>query len=122
ESDFRRDKDLANYPTNGGDDKEEEKEEESSEDDDKEDEDEEEEHLALADFVVLPAIDPVPSVEETEPFETNESVATPTPPPQTIILVSMTRLHRARIYVRLHTLPSLSTEALIAEYAFAPTP
>ncbi|GJZ58335.1 hypothetical protein Tco_0613829 [Tanacetum coccineum] len=34
----------------------------------------------------------------------------------------MTRLHRARIYVRPHTLPSPSTKALIAEYASAPTP
>nr|GEU96500.1 hypothetical protein [Tanacetum cinerariifolium] len=46
----------------------------------------EEEHLALADSNVLPAIDPVPLAEETKPFKTNESTATP-PPPQTIVPV-----------------------------------
>ncbi|GJW61716.1 hypothetical protein Tco_0111051 [Tanacetum coccineum] len=34
----------------------------------------------------------------------------------------MTRLHKARIYVRPHPPPSSSTEALIAEFASAPTP
>ncbi|GJW91585.1 hypothetical protein Tco_0169138 [Tanacetum coccineum] len=67
-----------------------EEEEESSEDDDddeeeeeeasEEDEDEEEEHLAPADSAALPVIDPVPSTEEIEPFETDESAATPPPP------------------------------------------
>ncbi|GJU04095.1 zinc finger, CCHC-type containing protein [Tanacetum coccineum] len=53
--------------------------EESSEDDD----DEEEEHLAPADSTAIasPNIDLVPSAEETEPFETYESAATPPPPP-----------------------------------------
>nr|GEW55188.1 hypothetical protein [Tanacetum cinerariifolium] len=62
-------------------------EEESSEDDDKEeekaskeDEDEKEEYLALADSTILPVTDPFPSAEETEPFETNKSAATPPPP------------------------------------------
>nr|GEW65983.1 putative reverse transcriptase domain-containing protein [Tanacetum cinerariifolium] len=60
--------------------------EESFEDDDDEEdreaseEDEEEEHLASVDSVVLPVIDHVPSAEETEPFETEESAATPPPP------------------------------------------
>nr|GEU95369.1 reverse transcriptase domain-containing protein [Tanacetum cinerariifolium] len=45
-------------------------------DDDKEEEAlEEEEYLALADFVVAPDVDPVPSSEEIEPFETYESAA-----------------------------------------------
>ncbi|GKG26171.1 hypothetical protein Tco_0399317 [Tanacetum coccineum] len=45
--------------------------------------DEEEEHSAPADSVVvaLPATDQVPSAEETEPFETDESAATPPPHP-----------------------------------------
>ncbi|GJS41631.1 hypothetical protein Tco_0566674 [Tanacetum coccineum] len=78
--------DPADYPIDGGD----EEEEESSEDDDdeekvfEEDEDEEKEHLALADSVVLPAIDPVLLAEETKPFETDASAATPLPPPQTL--------------------------------------
>ncbi|GKB20643.1 hypothetical protein Tco_0854566, partial [Tanacetum coccineum] len=56
-------------------------EEEASEED--EDEEEEEEHLAPADSTTAtsPVVDPVPSVEETEPFETDESAATPPPPP-----------------------------------------
>ncbi|GKC03618.1 reverse transcriptase domain-containing protein, partial [Tanacetum coccineum] len=52
----------------------------SSDDDDKE-ASEEEEHLAPADSIIAPAVDPVPSFEETEPFETDESAATPPPPP-----------------------------------------
>ncbi|GJX20401.1 hypothetical protein Tco_0223078 [Tanacetum coccineum] len=78
-------------------------------------EDKEEEHLALADSALLPAIDPVPLAEETKPFETDESAATPPPPPHTIVPSSMTRHHRARIFVRPYTPPSPSTEALIPE-------
>nr|GFB84023.1 hypothetical protein [Tanacetum cinerariifolium] len=63
--------------------------EESSEDDEDDDmdieadEDEEEEHPAPADSVVVAstAADQAPSAEETEPFETDESAATPTPHP-----------------------------------------
>ncbi|GJY65618.1 hypothetical protein Tco_0467856 [Tanacetum coccineum] len=49
----------------------------------KADDEEEKEHPALADStaVALPAIDQAPSAEEIEPFETNESVATPPPHP-----------------------------------------
>ncbi|GJX12698.1 hypothetical protein Tco_0204456 [Tanacetum coccineum] len=57
----------------------EDEEEESS----KYDDDEEEDHLAPSDStaVASPIIDHVPSTKETEPFETNESTATPPPPP-----------------------------------------
>ncbi|GKC47440.1 hypothetical protein Tco_1065162 [Tanacetum coccineum] len=58
------------YPTYGGDDDD---DDDSSDDD----EEEEEEYLALADSVIAPTIDYVPSSEETEPFETDESAATP---------------------------------------------
>nr|GFD30495.1 hypothetical protein [Tanacetum cinerariifolium] len=59
---------------------------EDDEDDDMDidaDEEEEEEHPALADSVViaLTAADQAPSAEETEPFETDESAATPPPRP-----------------------------------------
>ncbi|GJV06817.1 hypothetical protein Tco_1344473 [Tanacetum coccineum] len=60
---------------------------ESSDDDEDDDvdieDDEEEEHLAHADStaVALAAVDHVPSAEETEPFETDESAATPPPHP-----------------------------------------
>nr|GEU94854.1 putative ribonuclease H-like domain-containing protein [Tanacetum cinerariifolium] len=73
--------DPADYPANEGDD-----DDESSNDDDddveedKEDE-EEEEHLALANSSVVPVDDHVPSVEDTEAFVTDESVAIPPPPP-----------------------------------------
>ncbi|GJY71237.1 hypothetical protein Tco_0474940 [Tanacetum coccineum] len=43
-------------------------------------EEEEEEHLAPADSVVAPVVDHVPSSEETESFETDESAATPPSP------------------------------------------
>ncbi|GKF15453.1 hypothetical protein Tco_0056915, partial [Tanacetum coccineum] len=80
--------DPVDYPVDGGDDGDD--EEGSSEDDDDDDidieaddDEEEEEHPAPADFVVvaLPAADQAPSAEETEPFETNESAATPPPHP-----------------------------------------
>ncbi|GKF44693.1 hypothetical protein Tco_0131245 [Tanacetum coccineum] len=73
--------DHADYPVNGGDDdddddeEEEEEEQEASEDDDEEDE----EHLAPANSFVVPVDDPVPSAEDTEAFETNESAPTPVP-------------------------------------------
>nr|GEW58437.1 putative reverse transcriptase domain-containing protein [Tanacetum cinerariifolium] len=52
---------------------------------DDDDEEEEEEHLDLVDSigVAYPAVDLVPSAEETEPFETDEYEATPAPPPPT---------------------------------------
>ncbi|GJS36489.1 hypothetical protein Tco_0534871 [Tanacetum coccineum] len=62
-------------------------EEGSSEDDDMDieadDNEEEEEHLAPVDSVVvaLPATDQAPSAEETKPFKTDESAATPPPHP-----------------------------------------
>ncbi|GJY25699.1 hypothetical protein Tco_0400425, partial [Tanacetum coccineum] len=76
--------DPVDYPADGGDDGDD--EEGSSEDDDMDieaDDDEEEEHPAPADSVVvaLPAADQAPSAEETEPFETDESAATPPPHP-----------------------------------------
>nr|GEV78281.1 hypothetical protein [Tanacetum cinerariifolium] len=66
------------YPADSGDNDE----DNSSRDDvDDGDEEDEEEYLAptnsTADSL---AVDPVPSVEETEPFETDESAATPAPP------------------------------------------
>ncbi|GKE33426.1 hypothetical protein Tco_1452748, partial [Tanacetum coccineum] len=60
------------YPADGGD---------GDDDDSSDDEEEEEEHLAPTDSVVAPVVDHVPSFEETELFETNESAATPPSPP-----------------------------------------
>ncbi|GJX94434.1 hypothetical protein Tco_0349020 [Tanacetum coccineum] len=80
--------DHVDYPAIGGDDgDDEEGSSEDDEDDDmdiKVDDDEgEEEHLAPVDSVVvaLPVTDQAPSVEETDPFETDESAVTPPPHP-----------------------------------------
>ncbi|GJZ77133.1 hypothetical protein Tco_0641805 [Tanacetum coccineum] len=80
--------DLVDYPADGGDDGDDEDESsEDGEDDDevdiKADDEEEEEHPTPADsaVVALSAADQAPSTEETEPFETDESVATPPPHP-----------------------------------------
>ncbi|GJR67178.1 hypothetical protein Tco_0013243 [Tanacetum coccineum] len=75
--------DPADYPADGGDNGDD--EDESSDDDeddddvDIEEDEEEEEHLAPADFttIAFPAVDHAPSAEETEPFEIDESLATP---------------------------------------------
>ncbi|GKF78905.1 hypothetical protein Tco_0234473, partial [Tanacetum coccineum] len=76
--------DPADYPAKGGDDGDD--EDESSDDEEDEDvniegDEEEQEHPAPADSttVALPAVDQAPSGEETEPFETDESAATPPP-------------------------------------------
>ncbi|GJU18621.1 hypothetical protein Tco_1146587 [Tanacetum coccineum] len=61
--------------------------EEDDEEDDEEEDEEEEDHLAPADYTVvaLPAVDHVPSEEETEPFKTDECAATPPSPPSPLI-------------------------------------
>ncbi|GKE47262.1 hypothetical protein Tco_1478520, partial [Tanacetum coccineum] len=67
------------YPADGGDGDD----DDSSDDDEEEEEaeEEEEEHRAPSDSVVVPVVDHVPYSEETEPFETDESAATPPSPP-----------------------------------------
>ncbi|GKC04828.1 putative reverse transcriptase domain-containing protein [Tanacetum coccineum] len=80
--------DPVDYTADGGDDGDDEQGlSEDDEDDDidieADDEEEEEEHLAPANSIVvaLPATDQAPSAEETELFETDESVAAPPPHP-----------------------------------------
>ncbi|GKG18294.1 hypothetical protein Tco_0372592, partial [Tanacetum coccineum] len=73
--------DHADYPTNGGDDGDDEDESSNDDEDDNvniEGDEEEEEHPAPADST---AVDQAPSAEETEPFEIDESTATPPPHP-----------------------------------------
>ncbi|GKG57828.1 hypothetical protein Tco_0589439, partial [Tanacetum coccineum] len=69
------------YPADGGDDNDDDSseydEEEEEAKEEEEAEEEEEEHLALADSVVVPIL---PSSEETELFETDESAPTPKSP------------------------------------------
>ncbi|GJY55972.1 putative reverse transcriptase domain-containing protein, partial [Tanacetum coccineum] len=80
--------DPVDYSADGGDDGDDEDEPSEEDEDDDVDmeadgDEEEEEHPAPADSVVvaLPATDQAPSAEETEPFETDESAATPPPHP-----------------------------------------
>ncbi|GKD14598.1 hypothetical protein Tco_1199005, partial [Tanacetum coccineum] len=80
--------DPVDYSADGGDDGEDEDEPSKEDEDDDVDieangNEEEEEHPTPADSVVvaLPAADQAPSAEETEPFETNDSAATPPPHP-----------------------------------------
>ncbi|GJX53910.1 hypothetical protein Tco_0282279 [Tanacetum coccineum] len=121
--------DPTDYPTDGGDDDEEESSGDNDDDEEEEEEDEaseeeEEEHLAPTNSTMLPAIDPVPSTEDTKTFETDESAPTlPLPiSPRTKVPFSQTRLRRARKTVRPQPPMTASTEALIAEYASTPTP
>ncbi|GKC78914.1 hypothetical protein Tco_1129688 [Tanacetum coccineum] len=81
--------DHADYPVDGGDGDDEPSDDDDDDDDaneeDKEafedkDDDEEEEHLALADSSAVPVVDFVPSVGDTEAFETDESAPTPRSP------------------------------------------
>nr|GEV63727.1 hypothetical protein [Tanacetum cinerariifolium] len=92
-------------------------------DDEEESYNDEEEHLAPSNSALF-VPDYIPSSKETEPFETDESAATPPPPtsPHYIILFSKTKLRREQIFVRPHTPPSSSAEARIVEYASAPRP
>nr|GFA90531.1 hypothetical protein [Tanacetum cinerariifolium] len=82
DDDKEPEEDPVDYLADGGDDSDD--EEESSEDDEDDDMDieansEEEEHQAPTDSIVVAPIaaDQAPSAEETEPFETDESAATP---------------------------------------------
>nr|GEU96381.1 hypothetical protein [Tanacetum cinerariifolium] len=78
--------------------------------------DEGEEHLAPANSIAVtsPAVDPVPSTEETEPFETDESTATPPPPPAYRTTSRMSVLSQAPI--------PLPSEAEVARLLALPTP
>ncbi|GKC33558.1 hypothetical protein Tco_1045942 [Tanacetum coccineum] len=86
------DEDPADYPADEGDDGDDEDESfDDDEDDDVDiegDEEEEEEHLAPADSttVALRTVDQDSFAEETEPFKTDESAATPPPHPAYRIL------------------------------------
>ncbi|GJR09466.1 hypothetical protein Tco_0792118 [Tanacetum coccineum] len=113
--------DPVDYPADGGDDGDD--EDESSEDDEDDDVDieadddeEEEEHPAPADStaVALPAADQAPSAEETEPFETDESAATPPPHPAYRVT--------ARISIRDETPISLPPREEVERLLAMPTP
>nr|GEU31218.1 putative reverse transcriptase domain-containing protein [Tanacetum cinerariifolium] len=90
--------DPADYPVDGGDDGD---DEDESFDDDKDDDIDivGDKYLAPADStaVALPAIDHAPSAKKTEPFETNESAATPPPHPAYRVTARMSIRHQTHI-------------------------
>ncbi|GKF13285.1 hypothetical protein Tco_0054747, partial [Tanacetum coccineum] len=75
--------DPVDYLADDGDDEDDSSDDDEDDDVDIEEDEEEEEHLAPADstFVALPTVDHALSAEETEPFEIDESAATPPPHP-----------------------------------------
>ncbi|GJT75655.1 hypothetical protein Tco_1042380 [Tanacetum coccineum] len=96
------------YPADGRDDDEDDNDDDSSRDDandeDEEeafDEEEEEEHLAPADSTAAASlvVDPIPFAEETEPFETDESAATPPPSPLTPLSSPLPQIPSPRLSV-----------------------
>ncbi|GJU25927.1 hypothetical protein Tco_1164548 [Tanacetum coccineum] len=110
------------YSADGGDDDDDD-DESSGDDVDDEDEEEaskedgdEEEHLALADSITVASlvVDPVPSAEETEPFETDKSAATPPPPPAYCTT--------ARMSIRAQTPIPFPSEAEVNKLLAIPTP
>ncbi|GJU43320.1 hypothetical protein Tco_1200586 [Tanacetum coccineum] len=108
--------DPADYPTDRDDDDDEEEPYGGEADDEDEDDEEEEEHLTPANptTVAFLAVDHVPSVEETEPFETDESTATPPPHPAYHVT--------ARISIRAQTSVSLPSDTELAKILAIPTP
>ncbi|GKB01428.1 hypothetical protein Tco_0829472, partial [Tanacetum coccineum] len=84
----------------------------ADDEDEEGDDDEEEEHLAPTDSSVVPTVDSIPSAEDTEAFETDESAPTSPSP----------RSRMVGIFVKLPPPMVASMEACIADYAAAPTP
>nr|GEX76200.1 putative reverse transcriptase domain-containing protein [Tanacetum cinerariifolium] len=117
--------DHAEYPADGRDGDDEPSDEDNDDDDtydedeepfeDEEDDEGEEEHLAPANSSVVPIVNPVLPVGDTEALEANEPAPTPRSP-HTIILLSQTRLRRARKTVILEPPMSASIEACIARH------
>ncbi|GJR26673.1 hypothetical protein Tco_1102905 [Tanacetum coccineum] len=108
--------DPTDYPADGGDDGDESSDDDEDDDVDIKEDDEEEEHPAPADStaVALPAVDQAPSAEETEPFETDESAATPPPHPAYRVI--------ARISIRDETPISLPPREEVERLLAIPTP
>ncbi|GKD90460.1 hypothetical protein Tco_1365967 [Tanacetum coccineum] len=119
--------DHADYPVDGGDDDDDpsDDDDDTNEEDEEpfkdEDDDKEEEHLAPADSSTIPVVNLVPSVWDTEVFETDESVPAPRSP-QIRIPFAQTCLYRTQKTFKLEPPMSPSIEACIAEYAAAPAP
>ncbi|GJV23796.1 hypothetical protein Tco_1376491 [Tanacetum coccineum] len=108
-------------PSNDDDDDDDTNGEDEEASEDEEDDEEEDENLALADSSVVPIVDHVPPVGDTEAFETDESAPTPRSP-QTQVPFSQICLRRARKTVKLEPPMSASMEARIAKHAAISTP
>nr|GEU33363.1 hypothetical protein [Tanacetum cinerariifolium] len=109
----------ADYPADGrdeGDDEDESSDDDADDDIDIEGDEEEDEYLASADstVVAVPAIDHASYAEETEPFETDKSVATPPPHPAYRVT--------ARMPIRPQTPISLPSDTEISILMAIPTP
>ncbi|GJX94971.1 hypothetical protein Tco_0349557 [Tanacetum coccineum] len=115
--------DHVDYPADGGDDNDEPSDDDDDDDDtgdedeepfkDEEDDEEEEEHLAPADSPDVPVIDPVPSAEDIEAFETDEAAPTHVPSP---------RRHTARMSIRPQTPVPLPSGAEVERLLTLPIP
>ncbi|GKD38238.1 hypothetical protein Tco_1258445, partial [Tanacetum coccineum] len=115
--------DHADYPADRGDGDDEPSDDDDGNDDtddkdeepfeDEDDVEEEEEHLVLADSSTIPIVDHVPSTEDTEAFETDETAPTPVPSP---------RRHTARMSVRPQTPILLPSEAEVERLLALPIP
>ncbi|GKD04633.1 hypothetical protein Tco_1179607 [Tanacetum coccineum] len=108
---------LVDYLTDGGND---DNDNDSFDDDEEEEEasDEEEEYLASADSVVAPAVDPIPSSKEIEPFKTDESATIPPPPPP----ADHTTPLGAKISIRPQASMTFPSEAEVERLLALPTP
>ncbi|GJU25931.1 hypothetical protein Tco_1164552 [Tanacetum coccineum] len=105
------------YPADGGDDVDDSSGDDADDEDDEEaSKEDEKEHLAPADSITAASlvVDPVPSADETEPFETNESAATPPPPPA--------YRTTARMSIRAQTPIPFPSEAEVNRILAIPTP
>ncbi|GJX40174.1 putative reverse transcriptase domain-containing protein [Tanacetum coccineum] len=99
--------DPADYPADRGDDDDEPSRDDADDEDEEEDDDKEEgKYLTPADSSAVPTVDPIPSAEDTEAFEMDESAPTPIP---------SHRHHTTRMSVRPQTPMSATAKALIAE-------
>ncbi|GJU48649.1 hypothetical protein Tco_1218204 [Tanacetum coccineum] len=108
------------YPADRGDDDDDDDSSRDDADDEDEEEaseeDEDEDHLAPADSTATASlvVDPVPSAEETDPFETDESSVTPPPPPA--------YRTTARMSIRAQTPIPFPSEAEVDKLLAIPTP
>ncbi|GJR46026.1 hypothetical protein Tco_1314129 [Tanacetum coccineum] len=124
------DTDLIDYPDESGtddedpEDEDEDPEEDPSEEHNLEDEDEDPEEDPNEEHKPEDEDEPSEDSDKTEPFEENETAATPPPPrsPQTRVPFSQTRLRRAWKTVRPEPPMPASMEARIAEHAATPIP